>query len=214
MLDRRQHERTLARLAKVSISGALPPSVSLIEDLVKFLNEARRPQGKRIVLIVEQMLEIDAMTRSMEGIVWPELSLKKSNPEKFKRQWEVEMKTALLRKELSRYRFIPCAEVGVGGNGGASEWFAWWRGESHQRQEKHLRMIASEALELVLKLTQIGQLTRLRHCVHCQKWLYAKFRHQTFCSMKCQQKHYTQTDEWRAKRRQYMRKYYRANFGR
>ena len=69
-------------------------------------------------------------------------------------------------------------------------------------------MVASEALEVILRLTQIGYLDRLRHCAYCNTWLYAKFRHQTFCSVTCQQKKYTQTDQWRAHRREYMREYY------
>ena len=73
-------------------------------------------------------------------------------------------------------------------------------------------MTPTEALEMILKLTQIGYLTRLRRCALCQEWLYAKFRHQTFCSMRCQQKRYTRTEEFKAKRRAYMRRYYRTNF--
>jgi len=206
-----KQEKTLHRLERVSIAGGLPPSVTLLGDLVKFLNETRTSEGRRIELVLQKMLELDAMTKPIEGIIGADLSLKRTDPEKFELQWEIEKKQALLNKELSRYRFIPRAEVAVGGGGGASEWVAWWRGES-RRWEKHLRMIPSEALELILKLTQIGYLTRLRRCARCHKWLYARFRHQTFCSMKCQQKQYTDTEEFKAKRRVYMRRYYHKHF--
>ena len=65
-----------------------------------------------------------------------------------------------------------------------------------------------EALQVILKLTQIGDLTRLRHCAQCQKWLYARFRHQVFCSTACQQKNYTKCEQFKAHRRRYMRDRY------
>jgi hypothetical protein len=209
MLDRQ--EKTLVRLERVSIAGGLPPSVTLLSDLVKFLNEARTTEGRRIELILEIMLELEAMTRPIEGMIGVDLSLKRTAPDKFQTQREIAVKTTLLNRELAKYRFIPRAEVAVGGGGGASDWVAWWRGDTAQL-EKRLRLVASEALELILKLTQIGYLSRLRHCARCQRWLYAKFRHQIFCSMKCQQKQYMQTDEFKAKRRVYMRRYYQRNF--
>jgi hypothetical protein len=211
MLERDREKRILERLEKVNISGSLPPSISLLRDLIKFLNESRTSRGKRIVHILEQMLELDAITKPIDGIVWANMSLRKTNPKKYQLLWEVEKKRAFLNRDLAKYRFVPRAEVGVGGGGeggGASEWFAWWKGDPRQRPEKHLRLVASEALELILKLTQIGHLDRLRHCAHCGNWLYAKFRHQTFCSMRCQQKHYAESEEFRARRRDYMRRRY------
>jgi len=208
MLDRQ--EKTLARLERVSIAGGLLPSVTLLRDLMKFLNETRTKEGRKIQLILEQMLEIEAMTRPIEGIIGA-MSLKRTDPGRFETESKILAKTYLLNRELAKFRFIPRAEVAVGGSGGASEWVAWWRGES-RRWEKHLRMIPSEALELILKLTQIGYLTRLRRCARCHKWLYARFRHQAFCSTKCQQKQYTDTEEFKAKRRVYMRRYYHKHF--
>ena len=206
MLERQ--ERTLARLRKVNIEDVLFPSITLLSDLIKFLNSTKTRRGKGIVAILEKMLEIDEMTNTMDGLVWADLSLEKSDPEKFHRQWEVEERVAWLNRELRKYRFLPRAAAVIGGNSGADRWIAYFRGDPREKTEERLRLAPSEALQVILKLTQIGYLNRLRHCTHCQRWLYATFRHQKFCSTKCQQKSYTQSDEWKAHRRNYMRRRY------
>ncbi|MBZ5722893.1 MAG: hypothetical protein LAO03_21340 [Acidobacteriia bacterium] len=210
MLDK--HRRTLARLERASIAGGLIPSVFLLDDLIRFLNGTKTARGKRIVVILEKMLQLEEMTKTIDGPMLAALSLKKVAPDRFRVQWEVEKQTALLNRELRKYRFSPRAAVATGGSGGAVEWVAYWRRDSREKQEERLRMMASEALEVILKLTQIGYLNRLRHCAQCHRWLYAKFRHQTFCSVTCQQKNYTQTDQWKAHRREYMREYYHSTY--
>jgi hypothetical protein len=186
-------DNRLKRLWRVQIEGGLPPSVTLISDLIEFLNKTATRPGKKIVMIV--------------AVEW-----EKTDPNKYKLHWEIEKRRALLERELSRYRFTPRAEVAMGGGGkGPSVWAAWWKGNDSRREEG-LRFVAPEALELILKLTQTGDLTRLRQCNQCQKWLFARFRHQTFCSTQCQQRNYTQSDTWKAHRRAYMRRYYQKNF--
>src|SRR5271167_4801656 len=214
MLDRDQ--RKLDRLGQVNIEGGLLPSLTLLRDLIRFLNQAKTSQGKRIAMILEKMLEIEEMTRPInpEEPMIAAMEWQRTDPKKYKLHWEIEKRRALLERELSRYRFTPRAEVVSGGGGKSpSVWAARWKGDDSRREE-HLRMTVPEALELILKLTQIGDLTRLRRCSQCQAWLFARFRHQTFCSTKCQQKNYTQSDAWKAHRRAYMRRYYQLNFSR
>jgi hypothetical protein len=208
----RQDRRTRERLEKANISLGLSSSLTLLSDLTRFLNQTETQRGKQVVRIVEQMLELETLTEPIDGMLWVTDSLEKTDPRKYEQLWSIQVKTLFLNRELAKFRFRPRAEVGLGGNGRASQWVTWWGRDSRERPESHLRLSPSEAVELILKLTDIGELTRLRHCSHCTQWLYAKFRHQTFCSMKCQQKHYTQTDEWKARRRAYMRNYYRKNF--
>ena len=212
MLNR--DDRRLQRLARVNIQGGLLPSVSLLEELINFLNQARTARVKKIVMILEKMLELEQMTKPIkpEEPMIAAIEWKRTDPKKYELHWEIEKRRAILNKELSKYRFTPRAEVAMGGGGVApSQWAVWWRGATW---DKYPRMRPSEALELILKLTQVGDLTRLRRCTHCQKWLFARFRHQAFCSAKCQQKNFTKSDLWRAHRRAYMRRYYRKNFSR
>jgi hypothetical protein len=208
-----KHRRTSERLHRVNIAGGLLPSVSLIEDLIKFLNGTRTEGGKIIVRVLEQMLEIDAMAKPIKGIVLPAMELKRTHPAKFKLLCKIDDKVAQLQRELARFKFVPRAEVVQGGSGNASEWGTWWgRGDDKEESDPGLRMRGFEAVETILRITQIGSLTRLRRCAHCGKWLYAKFRHQNYCSTECQQKNYTQSDQWKAHRREYMRNYYQRTW--
>jgi len=203
------------RLEKVHITDSLLPTGSLFEDLEDFLNRAKKPNGKRIVTILERMLELERLTSPIppEEPMIAALEWKRTDPKKYEIHWEIEKQRAFLRRELSKYRFTPRAEVVMGGRGRAPcEWAAWWRWSSG-RHEKHVRMDAGEALQMLLKLVQIGYLNRLRHCLQCDRWLYARFRHQEYCSVKCQQKHYTKTPEFKAHRRQYMRQRYQRQMG-
>ncbi len=214
MLELERDRRTLERLEKTSIAGGLPPSLTLLDDLIKFLNQTRTSRGKKIVMILEKMLELEEMTKPIrpEEPMIAAIEWERTDPKKYQVHWEIEKRGAMLQGELSKYRFTPRAEVAMGSGGhGPSEWAVWWKGDLGARPEKHLGMGASEALEMILKLTQVGDLTRLRRCGNCKHWLYARFRHQTFCSLKCQQKYYTRSDAWKAHRRNYMRRYYKRN---
>lgn len=212
MLDKER--KTIERLERTSIGEGLIPPEGLLSDLISFLNRTKTGRGKRIVAILEKMLELEEMTKPIppEEPMIAAVEWKRTDPNKYQIHWEIEKRSAMLQWELSKYRFTPRAVVAMGSGGkGSSEWATWWHVDFSDR-EKHLRMVASEALVLILKLTQIGYLTRLRRCVRCQKWLYAHSRHKVFCSMECQQKQYTHSEEFRAKRRVYMRGYYRKNY--
>jgi hypothetical protein len=161
-------------LERINIESGLVSTYTLLRDLIQFLNKAKTSRGKRIVTILEQMLELEAMTRPIkpeEPMVGAAVEWKRTDPKKYKLHWEIEKRRVLLERELSRYRFTPRAEVVMGGGGkGPSVWAAWWRSDAPSERERHLRMTASEALVLILKLTQVGDLTRIRRCMECQKW--------------------------------------------
>jgi hypothetical protein len=60
----------------------------------------------------------------------------------------------------------------------------------------------------VIRLLEQGLIQIIRRCT-CEKWFVAKMAKQTFCSMSCRQAAYRSTEGYRAKRREYMRDYYR-----
>jgi hypothetical protein len=71
----------------------------------------------------------------------------------------------------------------------------------------------------VLLLEKQRRLTRVRQCLHCGSWFYARFKHQGFCNnpqKRCQWNHY-HTPDWRKRHREKNRKHQRAyrerNFG-
>jgi hypothetical protein len=199
-------EAARRRLEKAQIADSLIPSMSVFRDLPRFLNGTKTSTGKRIVQILERMLELEKLASPLDGLLWPAMSLKRTDPERFRVLAEIQEKNAFLSRELSKFKFRPSADLAAGGNGGPSEWYALWRWSGNF--EKHLRMDAGQALQMILKLTQIGYLTRLRRCAQCRKWIYAGFRHQIFCSATCQQKKYTKSEQFKAHRRRYMQERY------
>jgi hypothetical protein len=63
----------------------------------------------------------------------------------------------------------------------------------------------------VLLLDEQHRLNRIRPCLSCDAWFYARFNHQRFCNdpeKKCQWNHY-HTPEWRKKHREQNKKYQR-----
>ncbi len=137
-----KHEATLERLQKINIQGGLLPAVTLLDDLVRFLNDARTAQGKRIVVILEKMLELEDMTKpiSPEEPMIAALEWKRTDPKKFKIHWEIAKRSTMLQHELSKYRFTPRAEVVMGSGGkGPSQWAAWWIGNDRAKWERHLK---------------------------------------------------------------------------
>jgi hypothetical protein len=70
----------------------------------------------------------------------------------------------------------------------------------------------ARAAEMIFKIVRLGErglLGRVRECTRCEKWFYAKFNHQRFCSKKCQLQHYQTSEEWKARRRE---RYRERNF--
>src|ERR1022692_3460820 len=118
MLDK--DKRRLERLERINIESELIPTYTLLRDLTQFLNQAKTLRGKRIVAILEQMLELEAMTKPIkpeEPMVGAAIEWQRTDPKKYKLHWEIEKRRVLLERELSRYRFTPRAEVVMGGGG-------------------------------------------------------------------------------------------------
>lgn len=69
--------------------------------------------------------------------------------------------------------------------------------------------VEGEALLTVLRISQKGVLNRVRKCPRCGRWFFARFRHQRFCQLTCQQKHFRDSEAWKEHRREWMRDYYR-----
>jgi hypothetical protein len=66
---------------------------------------------------------------------------------------------------------------------------------------------ATPIVHCIARLGVQGFFSRLRQCTLCTNWYYARFGHQLFCSTRCREKRFKSTPEWRAMRREYMRKH-------
>jgi hypothetical protein len=68
---------------------------------------------------------------------------------------------------------------------------------------------ASKAALAILLLAEQRKLGRIRRCLHCHAWFYARFKHQKFCNdanKNCQFDHY-HTSEWRKQHREQNRRH-------
>jgi hypothetical protein len=63
----------------------------------------------------------------------------------------------------------------------------------------------------IVKLSRMGLHLRIRRCKNCTRWFFARFRHQSYCQEKCQREHFRSSEEWKEKRRVYMRRYMRGH---
>jgi len=192
-----------------------------LSALVLYLNNAEAPEEKNIVQILEEMLELEKIEQPIwsesvdplmvirKGRAVPNPLLKKIAPEKYAPQMEVDRRELSINQKLAQYQFVPFASAPVG----SRRWAVTWLIRSRMPRRRPgfplnpMEVDDGMACQMILELARAGWLNRLRRCQRCHNWLYAKFRHQTFCSTKCQQKHYAQSEEWKAKRREYMREY-------
>ncbi len=229
-MRRRFRHPTLGEFHRIDVSkgsiGTTHVSDAELAGLVRYLNEAEtRTEGDRIIRIVQEMLKLQKIeepvwgetkeendfssgpnarpmmvTRGGMGVINP--LLKRISPEKYRRQREIERRKFLLNHELARYHFFPYTLCCKG------QWSVIWRIPSRVRlRHGELQFDEAAVLQMILDLARARYLDRLRRCSHCRQWLYAKYRHQSFCSTSCQQKYYRHSEERRTYRREYMRRY-------
>jgi hypothetical protein len=211
------------RFPKESVLGSWGFLWIQMDGLLRYLNEGKTPEQRRALSILEKMIQLaniepPIFNERIDGPVMvrglPNPAYRKVAPEKYRRQMQIEELKAHLNAELSRYKFIPFVLMGSGSDCLSVVWHRDWRIEMEEPKKPPEKLLEGQYLEMLLNLARSRLLKRLRHCNHCGNWLYAKFRHQEFCSTKCQQKHYTQSEDWKAHRREYMRGYYQRTYAR
>jgi hypothetical protein len=67
----------------------------------------------------------------------------------------------------------------------------------------HVRAQVGQLLQVI----DAGAIQKLRRCQQCKNWFFTRFSHQTFCKRSCQAKKFSESDDFKAKKRKYMRKY-------
>jgi len=73
------------------------------------------------------------------------------------------------------------------------------RSESDYQEQVAVQSLLQELAE--------GRINRFRVCRQCQRWFYAVTAHQISCSEACRKKHASTSEDFKAKRRKYMKKY-------
>ncbi len=202
------------KFGKGNVSNAVDVGRWEIIQMLDVINDKASPERDRLLWIVNEMKELATAPTFTEKINGPVMvgsslnpELAKVAPEKYARATELLIRANVLNEELARYRFTPVIQ-GFGPAPFTVAWHRDWRSEIDKRPD---RFMEGQYLELILNIAKAGQLGRLRGCAQCEKWMFAMRSGQQFCSLKCQQKKYTQTDSFKANRRQYMRKRYQED---
>jgi hypothetical protein len=60
------------------------------------------------------------------------------------------------------------------------------------------------------QLAQMDLLDRIKKC-SCGHWMFARFSHQRFCSVRCREREFRSSPEWKEYRRKKAREYYRLH---
>lgn len=68
-------------------------------------------------------------------------------------------------------------------------------------------VIPTVQVRWLLQLIEQGAILKIRRCKQCASWFFAHFSHQNFCKTSCRIKHFAGSEEFKEKRRKYMRKY-------
>lgn len=70
------------------------------------------------------------------------------------------------------------------------------------------KVFEGDAVLAALRLAERGILNRIRLCATCSHtWLFARHRNYKFCSQKCREGFYMNTNEYRARKARQMREY-------
>jgi hypothetical protein len=182
------------------------PGEQLSEPLLDWLNRRKRTADhRRIERLLRNLFILrqghgegdwsnswGARHPRLRGLTWPVV------PSMMGKELRRVLRAA--RKELARHRMWPDVESvsdPVSRSAGSKVDFIW----------NTSRKPAADAVLQIVLLGREGLLWRVRQCPGCQRWFFARFSHQNYCGMRCQQGHYKRSPEWREHRRKYMQKY-------
>jgi hypothetical protein len=168
--------------------------------LVKWLNAASgTPERERVVKIVETARRIAHLRAQKPALVLAHESF-------FGEKTELNKAYNRYQRMLRRYRFFPLIQP----------WSPiaphMWTAVEHGRDKlsddsPHLPYDDFDAVHDLARLADRGLFDKLLRC-SCERWLFARFSHQRFCSARCREREFKASPEWRAHRRKKAREYY------
>jgi hypothetical protein len=182
------------------------------EPLIAWLNAARkktkwRKGHERLSRLRELFLAASTLSSAYQNV--------KSMPES--REYPAFVVAAEELREqvnsvLSSYKLQPSIkELRLS----AHRWFVGWSARGKGTFETTIpvpgmggiryRFGEADAVMRLIELSQSGYLDRVRTCGQCGTWFYAKFAHGRFCKFSCQQESFRNSEDFKRKRREYMR---------
>lgn len=166
--------------------------------------------AKRVSTLLSDMKQLDEIREAlaakdstrddleMTGIYsWPLFAFKKADLERLNKQGrELSVK---VNKQLRFYKWSPGISTPR-----FDETFREYPQFSETPEADYQERIAIQSL---LDELCEGRINRFRVCRQCERWFYAVAAHQVSCSESCRKKHASTSDDFKAKRRDYMKKY-------
>jgi len=186
-------------------------------SLVQWLNGARnhpdmRRGYLRAVKILGLLLQLDPIADAWRPAYRnPELM---ESDENYKRLFTDAYAIAdRLNDLLLRYKLTPSVEPRLGEGG---VYVRWTTTKSSKGAAVPIQSFAATepperdmdepcAIQRMLALSRNAYLDRVRTCIACQQWFYARFSHSKFCRRACQQRYFRSSEEFKEHKKQYMR---------
>ena len=174
------------------------------------------PANARIIELLKIVKKLEAQTNQTKplGVTLLTWKVPKRSAIQKSNRRRVSRLATELNNRLSKYRIYP--EIFPRQKG---RWLLRWR-PLVNGPETQITVSAAgdtetypftegDTLLRILGIAETGDLHRLRQCRHCGNWLFARVRHQDYCNTECQQLNFRTSDEFKDKRKRYMRKYRR-----
>jgi hypothetical protein len=207
-----QYKRILRKRSTIRVY----PGESESKLLVQWLNVMRDSKAKEnAVSLIEAGKKLSELDRQGN---FPRVRITPSRPGVFgtkaqfanaKRRSEL---SRTVNKLLSKQKMFPSYLYSI-----RSSWKVSWIHTTNKRRlalhffaggnAEAIRFGEADAIASILRLAERGYLDSLCRCHSCDKWIYARFNHQRFCGEPCKQRDFRNTDEWRARQREYMREH-------
>jgi hypothetical protein len=197
--------------APISLRRQLGPETG--EDLLAWASTTKSEGAARISAILKLIVELEDLSlkngnKKEHTFVWRGRAFtarvnmgRGSYPERSDREVQLahELNLRLLRYKLSPQYWVTLGDYPI---------FGWWSGKNRPKDEEDPAEDASfteeDAIVAIVDLARAGFLCKIRRC-HCEDWFFASFAHQKFCCVRCQQKYYRSSEDYKAMRRSYMK---------
>jgi hypothetical protein len=183
------------------------------EDLLTWVSVTKSAGAARINTILELIVELDELSRKKvdeeehtfgwHGRVFTARVKMRGGSSPTRSDQEVqladELSNRLLRYKLSPNYWMTLGDFPIMG------WWSWKnRPKDKEDPAEDAWFTEEDAIIAIIDLAREGLLCKVRRC-HCSDWFFAKFVHQKFCCLRCQQKYYRSSENYKAKHRAYVK---------
>jgi hypothetical protein len=179
------------------------------ELLIEWLNGTKGlAANKRVIDLIKTFQKLDQanLAEFPRARLFPQSRLRSTAAQRANARKFMALRRGL-KRQLKRYSFAPEQERTLHG-----KWIVSWKHSSKAGatpivvsvQGDEVTVNEGDAVLAFFRLGEEGCSDLVRECRLCSKWLIGRFKHQQFCSTKCQQQSYKSSDAWKEHRRRWM----------